>query len=283
MPKIVVVFFIMLVLPSCVEISFSDNKGDKLIAVVGDDKLFISQIEELDNPNVSTVDSVKIITDYSSNWMRKTVIDNYSEVKYANKSAEIDKLVDEYRRSLYTNYLEMESAKFVDDTVTKEEIDKYYNLNKFEFILSAPVVKAKLVVMPIYYEYITATKNKMKSTRKKDADDLLQIAKRENLVTSDFSKSWVYFNQVASYIPFSEDLSKIVKKGEIYDRKDGDYRYILLIVDCKQAGDIAPKDIACDMIEQSIIINRQRDRIIEIKDSIYNATLKSGVAVIKMN
>ena len=283
MLKIVGVFIIMFVLSSCVEVSFRDDKGDKIVAIVGDDKLFISQIVGLDNPNVSSDDSMRIINDHATIWMRKTVVDNYSELKYGDKDAEIEKLVDEYRSSLYTNRLEKEYVMSVSDTVTKEEMDMYYALNKFEFMLSAPVVKAKLVVVPINYNYITMIKRKFRSNRKKEANDILQMAKRDNLVTSDFSQTWVYLNKVAGYLPFSEDLIRQLKEGEVYEKKDDNYRYLIKIIDYKLEGDIAPKDISYDMIRQSIIIKRQRDKIIEIKDSIYNATLESGVAVIKMN
>ena len=85
--------------PGCKDGLFNDNAKDPVVARVGEQYLFKSQLEELVHDGTSPTDSAAIVDGYVQNWIVENLM-----IREADKNVAADinlnKLVEEYRASL---------------------------------------------------------------------------------------------------------------------------------------------------------------------------------------
>ncbi|MEG0499777.1 MAG: hypothetical protein RR550_01485 [Rikenellaceae bacterium] len=224
---------------------------------------------------------MEIIKSYADYWLRNQAVLRYSEERYSSKDDEIEKLLEEYKRSLYLEFFEKEYTRGVTDHVSDEEIDNYYNANKKKFILSSNVVKAQTMTMPKAYKDATLLKKKFASSSRDDFEDILSIAERDNLIVKDYTQGWSYFNEILGNIPFLGDSDDFIKSKQIYEESDNNFRYMIKINDYRLVGDVTPKEMVTDLIKRAIVIERRKAKMESIRDSIYNVAVNNGAAVIK--
>lgn len=280
--NICTVLFLLLgsILSSC-EVTFNDTKESRIVASVDGTNLYLRDVPGLGVAGLTKADSMLIIDKCCDQWIRKTVIDNYSRDKYKENSNEINKLVEKYRSSLFTLLLEDDYIKLINSEVADEDIDDYYQKNMSNFVLKHPVVKARLLGIPLGYKGDKLIEKKFLSTRSSDFEDILSISERDNFFIKDFSSGWNYFSDVVWHFPFTGDVTTFLKRKKVFESKDENYSYILTILDHKLVGDIAPKELIVEKIKDVIIIERQRERMENVKDSLYFDALSLGVRIVK--
>lgn len=269
------------VLLSCGTFTFNDTKGAQLIASMEDEKLYMRDIVGLSAPNLTAEDSVEIIKGYADYWLRNQAVVKYSQQRYSSKEDEIEKLLEEYKRSLFQEFFEKEYTKGVSEYVSDEEIDNYYSANKQKFILSSNMVRAQIMTMPKGYKDASLLKKKFISSNRDDFEDILSIAERDNLVVKDFSQNWVYFNDILTHVPFTGDASQFLTSRSIFEESDDNFKYTMKIIDYRLVGDVTPKEVVVDLIKRAIVIERRKSKVEEIRDSIYNVAVINGAAMIK--
>lgn len=279
--NITYILSISLVLLSCGTFTFNDRKEAKLVASIGNEKLYLGDVVGLNLPDLTKEDSSLIIKNYAEYWLMTRAVEEYSKVRYSSKSDEIDKLIEEYKRSLFTEFFEKEHTKNLSDYVSSEEIDEYYKANKQKYIVTSNLVKAQVMTLPKGYKDATLLKKKFTSGKRDDFEDILSIAERDNFIIKDYSQAWIYFNDLSKYVSFKGDVTKFLKSKAIFEAKDDNFVYFLKINDYKLIGDVTPKELVTDLITRAIIINRRKNRVQQVRDSIYNDAVVQGKAVIK--
>lgn len=266
---------------SCGTFTFNDTKGAKLVASIGKEKLYVRDVVGLNAPDLTEDDSVEIIENYAQYWLKTRAVEQYSKKRYAPREEEIEKLMEEYRSSLFLEFFENEYIRGVSDFVSDEEIEKYYKDNKQKFVLSSNMVKAAILTIPKAYKDAALMKKKFASSKRDDFEDIVSIAERDNLIVKDFSNSWVYFSDVVGLVPFTGDATQFIKGGDIFEITDDNFRYSLKIIEYKLVGDVTPKELVEDLIKRAIVVERRKTRLQDVRDSIFSVAVVGGEAVIK--
>ena len=95
----------------------------------------------------SKKDSLIIVKNFLDRWASQKLLFNAAEVNLSNdKQAELNKLVDEYKKDLYTKaYIEQLVYKSFDTIVSEKELNDYYEKNKENFKTSAALVKMSYI------------------------------------------------------------------------------------------------------------------------------------------
>lgn len=279
--RIILIISVGFVLLSCGTFTFNDTKGARVIASLGSEKLYLRDVVGLNSPDLTEKDSADIIYGYAEYWLKTRAVAKYSQDRYSSRSKEIDKLVDEYKSSLFLEFFEKEYTRGVSDYISESEIDKYYNDNQQKYVLSSNMVKAQLMTIPNGYKDSKLIKNKFASNRRDDFEDIVSIAERDNLIVKDFSQAWVYLNDLATLVPLKNEINKLNKSSGVYEVSDDNFQYLVKIIDYKQAGNVTPKELVVDLIRRAIIIDRRKSKVQQIRDSIYTDAVTSGEAVIK--
>lgn len=266
---------------SCGTFTFNDTKGAKLVASIGKEKLYVRDVVGLNAPDLTETDSIEIIENYAQYWLKTRAVEQYSKKRYSPREEEIEKLMEEYRSSLFLEFFENEYTHGVTDFVGDDEIEKYYKDNKQKFVLSSNMVKAYILTIPKAYKDATLMKKKFASSRKDDFEDIVSIAERDNLIVKDFSQSWVYFSDIVGLVPFTGDVAQFLKQGTIFEATDDNFKYSMKILDYKLVGDVTPKELVEDLIKRAIVVERRKNRLQEVRDSIFSVAVVSGEAVVK--
>lgn len=280
MKKVVLLIFCFVLL-SCGTFKFNDTKGAQLIASIDDQKLYMRDVIGLNAPDLTSEDSVEIIKSYADYWLRSQAVIKYSQKRYSSKDDEIEKLLEEYKRSLFLEFFEKEYTRNVAEYVSDEEIDNYYSANKQKFILASNVVKARTMTLPKAYKDASLLKKKLSSSKRDDFEDIISIAERDNLIVKDYSQGWSYFNEIIGNIPFTGDTEKFLKSKDLFEETDDNFKYMIKVDDYRLVGEITPKEMITDLIKRAIVIERRKAKMESVRDSIYNVAVIDGTAVIK--
>lgn len=269
--------FCALLFASCKRLIFDDDPN--IIAKIGKEKLYKQEVEQMIKTPLSPEDSVAFMADYAEMWIKRELKRQNAEEYFTDKT--IEKMVDEYRASLLTYKYEQRYTSTVSDVVTQKEISDFYNANKENFLLSAPMVKARVVRVPANYKNLKLITKKMNSNNTDDMLDVVSMADKDALQMYDFSKKWYYFDEVIDYMPFVNKNSSpddFLDNNRNLEVSSSDYVYLLRIFDYKNTGSVMPAEFLEDQIRKIIINNRKIKILSHIEDSLYNAAIEDNSA-----
>lgn len=268
---------------SCGTFTFKDTKEATVVASVGDEKLTLSEVQGLSAYGLTRSDTIQLVASYASEWVEQRLLQNYSKSRYASKSAEVERLVEDYRKALFMEFFEEEYTQSVGDNVTQEEVEDFYKLNRSKLVLSMDMVKAQMFVIPADSKDVAVLKKKLSSSAESEFQDLVSIAERDNFIVKDFSGAWIYFSDLLDNMPFRDKTEQMLKKNGVFEYEYENLIYFVKIIDRKTKGGIAPLETVEALIKREIVIRRKKEILSFKRDSIYSdALLRGDVEVINI-
>lgn len=276
--KIVIsTLFCTLFFASCKRLSFDDDPN--IIAKIGKEKLYKQEVEQMIKTPLSPEDSLAFMADYAEMWIKRELKRQNAEEFFTDKT--IEKMVEEYRASLLTYKYEQRYTSTVSDMVSNTEISEFYNANKENFLLSTPMVKARVLRVPAGYKNRKQITKKMNSSNSDDMLDVVSMADKDALQLYDFSKKWYYFDEVIDYMPFvnkNESMDSFLENNRNLEVSSSDYVYLLQIFEYKKTGSVMPAEFLEDQIRKIIINNRKMKILSHIEDSLYRVAIEDNSA-----
>jgi hypothetical protein len=272
--------FIILLLVSISSCSFfkKKNVADKdVVARVGDDYLYVSDVQPL-TKGLKGNDSINAIKGYAESWVRKKLLLQKAKENIAEDDPEITKKVDDYRESLLL--YEYEKAlinKRLDTVITGQDMSDCYAKMKNDLPLEKDVylvyfIKLKKDPPDIVNmrKWVTKPKDE-EHTRKMEGycreyatsyviDDGMWYDKENVLKNFPLTESDVLsLNSLKSYKEFKNDDGILFRK----------------IDDVVKAGEPAPMEFVRAQLVRAIIEKRRVQLIEKIYDKIYQDGIKS--------
>ena len=148
----------------------------KVLAEVGDERLYIHDVSPIFTPNMTSEDSVKILQSYVDRWVKQQLKIRQAEQLFESSQQDIDRMVKEYRNSLLTYKVDQYYVdKFLDTLFTDRQILDYYNENKADFILDKTLLKARTVRVPRNHPMRNKLEELMKSSQYDKYQDFIDI------------------------------------------------------------------------------------------------------------
>lgn len=274
---IISALFCTLCFASCKRLSFDDDPN--IIAKIGKEKLYKQEVEQMIKTPLSPEDSLAFMADYAEMWIKRELKRQNAEEFFTDKT--IEKMVEEYRASLLTYKYEQRYTSTVSDMVSNTEISDFYNANKENFLLSTPMVKARVLRVPAGYKNRKQITKKMNSSNSDDMLDVVSMADKDALQLYDFSKKWYYFDEVIDYMPFvnkNESMDSFLENNRNLEVSSSDYVYLLQIFEYKKTGSVMPAEFLEDQIRKIIINNRKMKILSHIEDSLYRVAIEDNSA-----
>jgi hypothetical protein len=203
-----------------------------------------------------------------------------AEKIFSQSESDIDKLVEEYRRSLLVyrldrHYLKAEPCP----EITDKDILAYYNEFKSDFRLSQPMVKGEIVAISDSYRRREQLVKWFDSSKAEHREDFVESCRKNNFLHLQFEE-WVSFSDFLSNLPL---LRTARHEGMLSNRKvqkilhDKTY-YYYRIKSVLNVGDAMPFDMVKENIRQ-ILINSHRASVIHRQEEmIMKTALSSGHA-----
>ncbi|MEC7858275.1 MAG: hypothetical protein VX706_02645 [Bacteroidota bacterium] len=248
----------------------SDQKG--IIAKVGDAYLYDDDIIY----NSSLGDSAVLYNRQVNSWIKKQLLLNSA---FQNESVmnQIERKVEDYKESLilfeFEKYL---YANSIDFKISEDEISKYYNENKDDFILPFNLIKAIYAKVPIDAPSLNVFRNNLKKYPESDTAEVIsycfQFAEKSFLEDT----TWIKFDDIILNLPFPKNLDKSVflKTRKFYEIREGDFIHFIRILDKKLIGDYSPLSFEEDIVNTILLNNRKQELFDNLRDSIFNNSVR---------
>ena len=248
----------------------SDQKG--IIAKVGDAYLYDDDIIY----NSSLGDSAVLYNRQVNLWIKKQLLLNSA---FQNESVmnQIERKVEDYKESLilfeFEKYL---YANSIDFKISEDEISKYYNENKDDFILPFNLIKAIYAKVPIDAPSLSVFRNNLKKYPESDTAEVIsycfQFAEKSFLEDT----TWIKFDDIILNLPFPKNLDKSVflKTRKFYEIREGDFIHFIRILDKKLIGDYSPLSFEEDIVNTILLNNRKQELFDNLRDSIFNNSVR---------
>ncbi|MFI3315682.1 MAG: hypothetical protein R3Y04_08500, partial [Rikenellaceae bacterium] len=258
------------------------GKGE-LLAKVGDNTLYLSDIKGVFYAGISQKDSVDLLHNYIENWAQTMIKIEKAKELFADEDKDIESLINAYRNSLLINKYDNFHLTDIDTTVTHKQLTDYYTFNKELFRLPNPIVTCRILIFPRDYKQEKELKKLLSSKKENDKTDFLEIVEKNRFTYIEYL-DWSYFTEVISNIPFKEkQFDDFLKENKDYEVIDQQNKYILIIDSYLNSNETAPLEMVSTAIKRMIVNSRKTEKLKYLEDSIYNDALLNNNIIFTKN
>ena len=273
MKKTTIILLVLTLLVGCDRLDIKRLQG--VVAECNGESLLATEVESL-TLGLSAEDSAQVAEQYIHQWAINLLM---KDVIRGNQNKEIERLVAEYRRSLYQHEWEQHLvARRMSQHVEDSVVLAYYEANKHHFVLRETILRGVLLVVPNGAPSMEQLKRYI--VEPQDEEHIEWVEKYAYQYASGyelFLDEWKTANQILLRMPFEEDnLQKQLKQKRQITMQDSLNNYILQVVDVYVKGDQMPIDYARKEIEKIILSQRQVDFIESERENLYNNAIQSG-------
>lgn len=243
-----------------------------VVAEVAGQKLMEEDLLQITRKASSPEDSARYADAYIQQWAEDILI--YEKAK--DNAADIERLVEDYKRSLYVHAYEQRLVqqrmnKTLQDTV----VSAYYENNREQFILGESLLKGILLIVPNDAPKVDKLK---KQLAQPDAENIEYIEKYAYQYATGyelFTNRWMRATQIVLRLPLeTNNLVQQLKRTDLIEVQDSISTYLLQVTDKCLPGEVMPLDYARPEIEEILLGQRQAVFLREQREHLYNEALK---------
>ena len=246
---------ILLLICSC---DLPTNEESNAVARVGEDFLFISDLENQMKPNGS--DSIQITTRTINEWAEELLYLKKAEINLSSREKKrLEELVSTYRNDLYVKtYKDKAIQSQLDSIVEKEEIESYFEQNKLNFKTNKDLLRGRYVRVRNENYNLRSIRKSIRRFNEDDKVFLDSIALQ--FTTYSLNDSiWVQASQFFNRLPsISERRYKnFLKNDTFFELQDSLEVYLVVVEEVVLRNDLAPLDYVAPTLKQ-ILINKRK-------------------------
>lgn len=278
MIKKILFFVVFIGLYSCQYFKKQEVSNKDIVAKVGNNFLYKSDIQGILPSNYTLEDSVKIATNFVNSWaLKKLLFAKAQENISAEKKADFEALVNEYKNDLYIqSYIEMLVASKVDTSITPSQYEEFYQENKHIFRTNEELIKLRYISVLEKETKNNKIIEKFRSFKDENKRELDSLS--GNFFSSYLNDSvWIKTSEVYEKLPFlKEKLPN--RSGDIYQNithKDSTgISYFVKVNSLLKVGAESPFEYVKPTLKQIILNKRKLNYIKEIESDIINIAIK---------
>ena len=258
-------------------ISCDTEKEESKLSSYKDDYLTIEKVM-LDMPdNVS--DSASYVSDYINKWLRNNVIVNKAKLYIDENEESLVESVEQYKNNLlvYKYQKELIDNQF-DTTVSKSDIQSYYDEYITDFVLHKDIVKARLIVLDKdalkkeEVEILISTDDIVSLNELMDICEMYAV----NYFLND--SAWVYSSEFSQKLPITiKESNKILSRNnKTHVFTDDNFIYLLYVMNHQIKGSKSPLTFVFNNI-RLLLQNKNKIKFTnDIEDKLYQEAISSG-------
>ena len=258
------------------DVKSPDQTRDPLLEVEGK-FLYLDQVQGIIPPNLTGADSVQIADSYIRKWVTDVLLYENAKRNVTDKAA-IDKLLDDYRKSLIIHqYQQNLLQQRLPKQPSEEEMKAFYDNYTDQFVLRENLLKGILLVLPVGAPKINDVKRWVQSGDTKSLEQIEKYSLQHGLSYDYFADRWVPLNEILKKMPVQlENLSGFLGSNRYYEVSDSLRHYMLNIDSVKRTGDIEPYETAKERISNIILNKLRSDFIMSFEDELYKDAIQNG-------
>jgi len=253
----VYLFLISLLFIGC---DFIEKKPDQVLARLGDDFFYKSDLNIVLPTGLSKEDSIIFVKNHINNWAKRKILFNKALVNLGDKKQEsLKQLIESYKNELFSYaYQEKIVKSSIDTFISENSIKDYYNKNKLNFKLNQEIVNARYLKINSENYNLKDVINRFRRFKKSDKIFLDSISLQFSSYYFNDSL-WINKEVFFNKLPEINDRLKqnIVKNKLFYRIQDSLELYLINIKDYKLKNDIAPFDFIKSTLKQ-VLLNKKK-------------------------
>lgn len=268
-------FLLLLVAASCQK--QVEHGGKSPLVQVGNQYLYKENVQQSLPYGISGDDSMRFVRNFVRKWIEEQVL--YEKAEHnVRGDARIERMVADYRRTLVlNNYERMLLQQKMPEELTEQELQKYYDENKWLFILEEPVVKGVFIKAPLASPGLKDLKRWYKENSDEALEQMEVYAFRNAVIYEYFYEHWVPVSELEGKLVVNlSELGNDFDKNRNIEVKDDEYCYLLHIEEYVRKGEAKPYDLARHEIIDLLSNNRKVEFMNKVKEELYNQSMEMG-------
>lgn len=257
-------------------------RDDDVVARVGKNKLYKSELDKYIPELVSPEDSANLAMQYINTWASELLYEKVASEQLSKSEMDVSAELEDYRRSLLKyRYEQRYINDRLDTLITEGQIAEYYEKNKSNFELDRPIVKFR------YVDIMKGAPNKDLILKKMCSSDFDEVQSVSNLAHTtalrywDCSEKWMDSILLAKEFGIDyESMFKLVRNNlirvESNDRPDLQAAYISEV----QYSGPAPVEYCADKIRNYILSARKHKILADLEQDLLKNALSQKQLVI---
>jgi hypothetical protein len=247
------------------------------IARVNNSNLYKEDIKDLVPVGTSKKDSTIIVNDFIDRWASQKLLFNAAEVNLSDeKQNELNSLVDQYKKDLYTKaYIEQLVYKSFDTLVSDKELNDYYEKNKENFKTNSALVKMSYVQINKSNPKLNALTNKFVNGSKENKETISNNT--IEFKSYAFNDSiWIDMSQVYEKLPFVniENQEKYLVSGKTIKFADSTDVFLIKTSKFIPRNEVSPFQYIKPTLKKVILNKRKIELINKFQKDITADALK---------
>jgi len=274
--KIVLYIITLVAFVSC---TVPDTKeAEKSIAVAGEKQLSETEYSNFNFLSNAVKDSAFISKRLIESWAKDELFYQEAKQKLLPEDMNVEDEVEKYRKELINYKYEVKLIENnLDTTVTKEEVQAYYDANRDNFILKDNIAKVNYFKIPLVSKAIDKIKKAIYSVNPKDKEQLKSLCLQyaDNYFIND--STWLLLEDIKKEIPQLRDLPEYnFYTGRYFEFTDSLDYYYLKIKEIKIKDALSPVNFETANIRKIILNQRKMKLIRQYKDQILEKAKGEG-------
>lgn len=265
---------------SCILFFSSCQEKEKMDATrvpyleVGGRYLYMEDIDAVIPDMASQEDSTALADDFAQQWATNVLLYEHAS-KNISDQEKIDKLVEDYRRSLIIHqYQENLIRERLADVLSDKKLEAFYNSHKEKFVLKNSIIKGVYIQVPLGAPKFSKLQGWMRNYKAKSIEEVEKYSIQNATSYQYFGDRWVKFLEVTKNMPIQlENADSYLRANRYIEVKDTAYHYILRILDVKFAGETEPFELAKDKIHVLLMNKEKTDFIKKLNDKLYQEAI----------
>ena len=270
----VYIFFLLFI--GC---DFIENKPDQVLARLGDEFYYKSDLIEIFPTGISEEDSVIFVKNRINNWAKEKLLFKKALVNLGDKKqGDLNQLIESYKNELFSYAYHEKIVKSAMDTfISEQSVREYYNINKLNFKLNQEIINARY--LKINSENYNLKDVVKRFKRFKQSDKIFLDSISLQFSSYYFNDSlWINKDVFFNKLPDINDRLKqnIVKNKLFYRLEDSLELYLINIKNYKLKNDIAPFDFIKSTLKQVLLNKKKLEFISKFENEIIEDALQQN-------
>lgn len=251
---------------------------DRVVARLGDRKLYESQVLKFIPPGASPEDSMALARQYINAWAGELIMNEMADKQLSKKEKDVTKELEEYRTALLKYRYEQHYIEDrLDTVVTEDQIAAHYENNARLYTLDVPVVKGSYIRIPAGSPNKEMLKKMMSSNREEDRILLDSLSFTLADKYTRYSDKWIDIVVLAR--DFGMDYGTLLgaRRGDFIELEDEQgMEHVAYVSGFIGSGKVPPLEYCTEKIKDVIIGQRKYVLSSTLEQDLLDDALKHG-------
>ena len=258
----------------------NSKKESIVLAKIGEKSLYLSEIQPSIPENVEGADSALFVKEQVKKWVEQTLLLQMAELNLPESEKNIEKEIEDYRKSLLIYaYEKAFIAQKLDTLISDNEVANYYEGNLQNFELKDYVVKVLYTKLEKNAPQISYLRTMINNTEEQEVRYQLEDSCRQfatNYMPED--QVWLYFEDLLKEIPIKTyNIDAFLKNNKVVEIEDEQYLYFLVIKDYRLKDSVSPLELEKSRIKSIILNKRKLELTKSMRKDLYQDALNKNL------